>query len=304
MEKIKEEILKLKQEKNAVILAHCYQNSVIDEVADFVGDSLYLSQMAKKSDADLIIFAGVYFMAQTAKIISPDKKVLIPTLNAGCKMADMINLEGLRLFKSKYPNVPVVCYINSTADVKSESDICCTSSNAVQIVKSLNSDKVLFVPDANLADFVSEQLPNVEVISYNGYCPIHKRVKEHDIVEARAKYPKTKILTHPECTREVRNLSDFIGSTSQIMEYVKNTNYGGYIIVTETGVTDRLKRDYPQKSIIPLFDNLVCQDMKRNGLIEIRDCLKNEKFEIKLDNVISEKALIPINRMLEVSYGQ
>src|SRR5574344_330938 len=199
MNDIKEKILKLKQEKNAVILAHCYQNIEIDEVADFVGDSLYLSQMAAKSPADIIIFAGVSFMAQTAKIISPDKKVILPDLKAGCEMADTINLKQLRDFKAKYPNIPTVCYINSTAEVKSECDICCTSSNAIKIIKSLNAKEILFLPDTYLGKWVQSQLGNVNVITYSGYCPTHLRITEEDILESRKKYNNAKILAHPEC---------------------------------------------------------------------------------------------------------
>ena len=175
-------ILDLKQKKNAIILAHSYQNIEIDEVADFVGDSLYLSQKAKETEAEIIVFAGVYFMAQTAKIISPDKKVLLPNLDAGCLMADMINLKQMIEFKEKYPKIPVVCYINSTAEVKAECDICCTSSNAIEIVKSLNVPRVLFVPDANLGKYVESQLSDVEVITYNGCCPVHDNITTKDIL--------------------------------------------------------------------------------------------------------------------------
>ena len=196
MHELTEKINKLKREKNAVILAHCYQNIEIDEVADFVGDSLYLSQMAAKTDADIIVFAGVYFMAQTAKILSPDKKVLLPELKSGCEMADMINLEQLRKFKSQNPGIPVVCYINSTAEVKSECDICCTSSNAVKIVKSLGAKKVLFLPDNYLGKWVEANLDGVEVITYPGCCPTHLKIKAEDIIAIREKYPEAKILTH------------------------------------------------------------------------------------------------------------
>jgi quinolinate synthase len=249
MKKIIERINLLKKEKNAIILAHSYQNIEIDEVADYVGDSLYLSQKAKETDAQIIVFAGVYFMAQTAKIISPEKKVLLPNLNAGCLMADMINYKQMSEFKAKHPNIPTVCYINSTAEVKAQCDICCTSSNAIEIVASLNAPQVLFVPDANLGKYVESQLENVEVITYNGCCPVHDNIKEEDIINARKRHPNAKILIHPECKPTISALGDYIGSTSGIIDYVKNSNHNQFIIVTEKGVADRLKRDYPEKKI-------------------------------------------------------
>ena len=284
MKKIIEEIKKLKNQKNAIVLAHSYQNIEIDEVADFVGDSLYLSQQAKKTNADIIIFAGVYFMAQTAKIISPNKKVLLPNINAGCLMADMINYKQMRDFKSKYPNIPIVCYINSTAEVKAECDICCTSSNALQIVKSLNSDRVLFLPDQNLGKWVENQLSNVQVITYEGNCPVHHNIKVSDIEEIRNRYPNAKILIHPECKPEVSKLGDYVGSTSGIINYVKNSSDNQFIIVTEKGVYDRLKRDYPDKEFILIKDNLLCESMKLTTLEEILNALylDSETFYFKL----------------------
>lgn len=301
MKKIIEEINNLKKKKNAIILAHSYQNIEIDEVADFVGDSLYLSQQAKKTNADIIVFAGVYFMAQTAKIISPEKKVLLPNINAGCLMADMINHEQMLNFKSKYPNIPIVCYINSTAEVKAECDICCTSSNALQIVKSLNSNKVLFLPDKNLGKWVENQLNNVEVITYEGNCPVHNNIKISDIKNARNKYPNAKILIHPECQPEVSKLGDYIGSTSGIINYVKNSSDNQFIIVTEKGVYDRLKRDYPNKEFILINDNMLCESMKLTTLEEILNALENETTEILLDEKIRQASSNCIERMLKVS---
>ena len=282
MAEITEKIKRLKKEKNAVILAHCYQNPEIDEVADFVGDSLYLSRMAAQTDADIIVFAGVYFMAQTAKILSPDKKVLLPRKEAGCAMADMINLEQLRNFKAQYPGIPTVCYINSTAEVKSECDICCTSSNALQIVKSLNSDKVLFLPD-------------------HGCCPVHRNVLPDDILKVKNLNPDAKILTHPECRKEVAALSDYVGSTTGIMKYAKESSAEAFIIATEKGVLDRLKRDCPNKKFIPVKDDLLCESMKCTRLEDIYDALNNEQYEITVEKTLSAKALSCIDKMLEVS---
>lgn len=301
MAELTEKIKSLKKEKKAVILAHCYQNAEIDEVADFVGDSLYLSQMAAKTDADIIIFAGVYFMAQTAKILSPDKKVLLPRMEAGCEMADMINLAQLREFKAKHPDIPAVCYINSTAEVKSECDICCTSSNALKIVESLGAEKVLFLPDKYLGKWVESKLSGVEVITYDGCCPVHHRIVAEDILHIKKLYPEAKVLTHPECRREVTELSDYVGSTTGIMKFAKENSARQFVIATEKGVIDRLRRDCPDKTFIHVKENLVCESMKCTTLEDIYKALLEEKYEINVDRALSEKALLCIDRMLEVS---
>ena len=300
MKNLVEKIKKLKEEKNAIILAHSYQNIEIDEVADFVGDSLYLSRQAEKTDADIIVFAGVYFMAQTAKIISPSKKVLLPNLHAGCLMADMINHEQMVNFKQNYPDTPVVCYINSTAEVKAECDICCTSSNAVDIVRSLNRDQVLFIPDANLGKWVEKQLDGVEVITYDGNCPVHHSVKVEDIKKARIKYPDAKILIHPECKPEVSELGDYVGSTSGIIDYVKKSQDRQFVIVTEKGVADRLKRDYPDREFILIKDSMLCDSMKLTTLEEIWHALEYEINEINLDEEIRMLSYNCIDKMLKV----
>ena len=252
---ITDKILELKREKNACILAHCYQNVEIDEVADFVGDSLYLSRMAAKTDADIIVFAGVFFMAQTAKIISPDKKVLLPNKNFGCVMANMINKTQLKEFKEKHPDIPVVCYVNSTAEVKALCDICCTSANAEKIIKSLNAKEVLFVPDTHLGKWSEFQLKSTKVTTYPGFCPTHLKITKEDVLSAREKYPNSKILVHPECHIEVSKLADYVGSTSGIMNYVKESDEHSFVIGTEQGVVDRLKRDYPKKELIPIKED-------------------------------------------------
>ncbi|EKE04490.1 MAG: hypothetical protein ACD_20C00057G0003 [uncultured bacterium] len=295
-----EEIKKLKIQKNAVILAHCYQRTEIDEVADFVGDSLYLSQQAAKTDADIIVFAGVFFMAETAKILSPQKKVLLPRLESGCLMADMINIDELRAFKASYPNIPVVCYVNSTADIKAESDICCTSANAVQVVRSLSSDKVLFVPDRGLGAYVDMQLPDKEVISYYGYCPTHMRIKPEDITDMKVKYPDAEVLVHPECHMEVIKMADFVGSTSGIIRRARESSANKFIIATEKGVVDRLIRDYPDKEFFLVSDKAVCENMKWNTLDDILYSLKTETPEIIISEKISTKAFSSIDKMLKI----
>ena len=301
MNELIEKINKLKQQKNAVILAHCYQNVEIDEVADYVGDSLYLSQMASKTDADIIVFAGVYFMAQTAKILNPSRKVLLPRLESGCRMADMISLDQLREFKSKYPKMPTVCYINSTAEVKSECDICCTSSNAIKIVDSLKAKEILFLPDTYLGKWVESQLGNTKVNTYTGFCPTHVQIRPNDVTEARAKYPEALVLAHPECHQSVVALADYVGSTTGIMKFAAQSDKKQFIIATEKGVVDRLKRDYPEKEFILIKDSVICPNMKWHTLTDIYNALDKEEHEITVDKEIASKALKCIDRMLEVS---
>ena len=301
MKEIINKINTLKKEKNAVILAHCYQNVEIDEVADFVGDSLYLSRQAAKTDAEIIIFAGVYFMAQVAKMLSPQKRVFLPRMESGCLMADMITLNDLREFKSQHPNIPTVCYINSTAEVKTECDICVTSSNAVDVIRSLNVPEVLFLPDTYLGKWVESQLHGVKVITYPGFCPTHMRIRPSDIENARTQLPNAKVLAHPECKKEITDIADFVGSTKDIMNFVKNSSYDKFIIATEKGVTDRLTRDYPGKTFIPAAENLICPNMKWNTLPDIYNVLLNEENEIFVDEEVSKKAVNCINKMLEVT---
>lgn len=301
MEEIIEKIKALKKRKNAVVLAHCYQPVEVDLVADYVGDSLYLSQVASKTDADIIVFAGVYFMAQTAKLLSPDKKVLLPQIEAGCRMADMITFRQLKEFKSNYPGIPVVCYVNSTAEVKSECDMCCTSSNAVKIVKSLGADKILFLPDTYLGKWVEKQLGNVEVITYPGFCPTHLKIRPEDIEKARKEHSEALVLAHPECHTSVSEIADYVGSTTGIMKFAKESNNKSFIIATEQGVTDRLIRDFPDKEFIPVKENIVCPNMKMTSLVDIYEVLENETNEIFVDKVIAQKAVMCIDKMLEVS---
>ena len=299
MDSLVDKIKKLKKEKNAIVLAHCYQNVEIDEVADFVGDSLYLSKMAKETNADIIVFAGVSFMAETAKLLSPNKKVLLPRTESGCFMADMINLDSLREFKAQHPNIPVVCYVNSTAAIKAECDICCTSSNALDIVRNMKVPEVLFVPDTYLGKWVEAQLDGVKVTTFNGFCPTHLRITPKDMEDARTKFPNAKILAHPECHFKVSALADFVGSTKAIMDYVANSSDKEFVIATEIGVVDRLTRDYKDKKFHLIKDTIVCQNMKWNTLDDIYNSLLNETHEIFLDETVSEKAMACINRMWE-----
>lgn len=301
MANVIEKIKQLKKDKNAVILAHCYQPVEVDEVADYVGDSLKLSQIAAQTDADIIVFAGVYFMAQTAKLLSPEKKVLLPQIEAGCRMADMLSLRQLKEFVSKHPSLPVVCYVNSTAEIKAECDICCTSANAEKIVKSLGASKVLFVPDTYLGKWVEKQLGNVEVITYPGFCPTHLQIRPQDVINARQEYPNALVLAHPECHMSVSSIADYVGSTTGIMKYVANSKNKEFIIATEQGVTDRLKRDYPNKKIIPIKNNIICPNMKMTSLEDILYVLDTEENEITVNKDIASKAVRCLDAMLEVS---
>ena len=298
-----QEINRLKKEKNAIILTHCYQNVEIDEVSDFVGDSLYLSEMAAKTDAEIIVFAGVYFMAQSAKLLSPDKKFLLPRINSGCLMADMIDVQKLTQFKAQHPNIPTVCYINSTAEIKANCDICCTSSNAIEIVKGLNVDEVLFVPDTYLGKYVESKLKNVKVITFNGYCPTHLRIRQEDIIEARKRYPNAKILAHPECHHEVAKLADFVGSTKEIMDYSFKSTSKQFVIATEKGVVDRLNRDLNKegKEFILINENITCPDMKKNTLKDIYEVLLNETNEITIEETVAKKAKACIEKMFTLN---
>ena len=297
---IREKIEKLKKEKNAVILAHSYQNLEIDEVADFTGDSLQLSRLAASTDSDIIVFCGVYFMAETAKILSPNKKVLLPNVKSGCRMADMIDLEQIRKFKQQHPNIPVVCYVNSTAEVKSEADVCVTSSNALRVVKNLKAKEILFVPDTYLGSWVGGQLPDVNIITYPGYCPTHLNIMAEDIINKKKENPDAIILAHPECHKSVVELADFAGSTTQMMDFVFNSNEKEFIIATEKGVVDRLSRDLPDKKFILASNRAVCPNMKRHFLEDVLTCLEEEKYEITVDKEMAKKALKSIEEMFKL----
>lgn len=240
-------------------------------------------------------------MAQTAKILSPNKKVLLPQIEAGCRMADMITYNQLLEFKAKNPNIPTVCYVNSTAEVKSQCDMCCTSSNAVKVVKSMNVDKILFLPDTYLGKWVERQLGNIEVITYPGFCPTHLQIRPSDIEKARKEYPEALVLAHPECHMSVSEIADYVGSTTGIMNYAKNSDNKSFIIATEQGVVDRLRRDYPEKEFIPVKNNIICPNMKMTSLEDILEVLEKETNEIFVDEEVAKKAVTCIDRMLEVS---
>lgn len=296
-----DEINRLKKEKNAIILAHNYQIPEVQEVADIVGDSLALSRAAAVVDNDIIVFCGVHFMAETAKILSPNKKVLLPAKDAGCPMADMITAEKLREYKKNNPDTTVVCYVNSSAEVKSECDICCTSSNALKIVESIESKKILFAPDKNLGNYIKNRVKDKEVELWPGFCITHHRVKGSEVDKVKELHPDALVLAHPECNDDVVKKADFVGSTSQIIEYAKNSDHDKFIIGTEMGIMHKLKKDNPNKKFYLLSPGLLCFNMKKTNLEDVLNALKYEQHEIDVDKEIREKALNSLNRMLELS---
>ncbi len=297
------EIKKLKREKNAVILAHNYQIPEIQDIADIVGDSLKLSQEAAKTDADIIVFCGVHFMAESAKILSPTKKVLLPAIDAGCPMADMITAEKLRDYKNENPGTTVVCYVNSSAEVKAECDVCCTSSNALKIVESLESDKILFAPDRNLGNYINQKLPNKKMELWNGFCITHERVKFEEVQMVRNKKPGVQVVVHPECNPTVVELADFVGSTSQILEHIRNSEDKEFIVGTEMGILHTLRKENLYKKFTLLSPSLICYNMKKTSLEDVLHVLKTEENEINVDEAIREKAYHSLNKMLELSKG-
>jgi quinolinate synthase len=299
--KIIEKINHLKKEKNAYIIAHIYQCPEIQDIADMVGDSLALSQHVRTVDQPLIVFCGVSFMAETAKIISPEKKILLPEINAGCPMADMADAEGVRKLKAQYPDAAVVCYVNSTAEVKAEADVCCTSSNAVKIVSSLKEKQIIFVPDQNLGNFVGEQLPDKEMILWEGFCPTHHQLTAANLSVVKDRYPNAKVLVHPECQKEIIDLADFAGSTAQIIRYAADSDANEFIIGTEMGVLHRLQNDSPNKKFYLLSSRLLCSNMKKITLDSVLHALESEVYDITLDEDLRLGALASLERMLTLS---
>ena len=291
-------INKLKKEKNAVILAHNYQTpEIYHGIADFSADSLALAVEASKTSADIIVMAGVHFMAETAKLMSPNKKVLLPDMKAGCSLSSSITGKDVRLLKEKYPGVPVVSYVNTSADVKAETDVCCTSANAVKIVNSLGVKKVIFLPDDYLAKYVASQT-DVEIISWKGTCEVHEKFNDTEINEIRKNNPGIKVIAHPECPPDVIKASDFTGSTSGMIKYVKEKQPNKVMMVTECSMSDNVQVDNPNVQFIRPCN--LCPHMKRITLPKILDCLENETNEITMSSETIERARISVERMTEI----
>ena len=293
------QIEKLKSDKNAVILAHYYAPEEAQRVADYVGDSFYLAKVAKKTDADIIVFCGVSFMGESAKILNPDKKVLMPDLTADCPMAHMVKPGIIDEMRNKFSDLAVVCYINSTAELKCQSDVCVTSSNAVKIVRSLPNKNIFFIPDRNLGRFVAEQVPEKNIIINDGCCPIHAAITSEQLKAVKEEHPDAEILTHPECEPEVLAISDYIGSTADIIDYANKSDKKEFIICTEDGVNFKLKSDNPDKMFYFVSPTPCCNDMKLNTLENILSVLEKGDKIVEIDEATREKALIPLERMLE-----
>jgi len=290
----------LAAEKHAVILAHNYQIPEVQDVADFVGDSLGLSRTAAESDAEVIIFCGVHFMAETAKILAPGKTVILPVLDAGCPMADMITAPKLAAWKAEHPGVPVVTYVNSSAEVKALTDVCCTSANAAQVVASLGVDTVLFAPDRNLAHWVAEQLPGVEVIAWNGFCPTHERIRAEMLVAAKAARPAAEVLAHPECRPEILELADAVLSTSGMLRWAQTSDADEFIVVTEEGLMHALSKAAPGKRFFTLDPCPTCPNMKKTTLPDVLRALQTLEPRIEVADDVREAALAAVERMVEI----
>ncbi|MGC8971327.1 MAG: quinolinate synthase NadA [bacterium] len=292
-----ERIKTLTREKDAVILAHNYTRPEIQDIADFVGDSLELSRTASKLSCKVIVFCGVHFMAETAYILSPNKTILIPDLYARCPMADMITGEQLRNLKREHPNARVVCYVNSSAEVKGESDICCTSANAVDIVDRLDSSEIIFVPDKYLGTYVSK-MTGKKLILWQGYCPIHAMIKAEDIIRMKQEHPRAKVVVHPECSPEVTDLADAVRSTSGMLRYVKETDAEEFIIGTESGIIYRMEKENPTKKFFPVRRDTICVNMKKMTLEKVLNSLEKDEYKVTVPEDIRIRALKSIERML------
>ncbi len=300
-EKLREKVLRLKKERNAYIVAHNYQNYEVQEVADILGDSLALSKAAIGTGADVIVFCGVDFMAESAKILNPEKTVILPVREADCPMALMANAERLREKKKEYPDAAVVCYVNSSAEVKAESDIACTSANAIQIVKSLPNKRILFVPDKNLGHYVQRFCPDKEVILWQGFCTTHIRVTAQDILNVKTKYPRAPFIAHPECPPDVIDLADYVCSTSGFSSYIGKSSADTFIIGTEVGMIFKLKKDHPSKRFIMPTEQFVCQTMKMTTLGWVAHALEVMEHKIEIPEDIRRRAEATLRRMMDLS---
>ncbi len=297
-----DKILKLKKEKKAVILAHNYQRSEIQEIADYVGDSIELSRKAvEEKDAEMIVFSAVDFMAESAAILNPEKKVLLPCLGARCPMAQMLTVDEIKHAKSQYPKAPVVLYVNTLAVCKANCDVCCTSANAVEVIKSLDADTILFGPDRNLAEYVSEKTGKTLIpIPEWGFCPTHLLFQPEDVTVLKMQHPDATVMVHPECSSEMRKVADYVGSTSKMCRYAKESNAKNFIVGTEEGILHRLRKENPEKNFYLAYEDAICPNMKLTTLDRLYVALKEEKNVVKVSEAVAKKARASLERMFEV----
>lgn len=301
MIEIKEKITKLKEEKDAVILAHYYVDGSVQEIADYVGDSYYLSKIAAEASQKVIVFCGVKFMGESAKLLSPNKVVLMPDETADCPMAHMVDIEKIKQIRAAYSDVAVVCYINSTAEIKQYADVCVTSANAMKIVRNLPETYIHFIPDENLGRYVASKVPEKTFLFQEGYCPVHQAIKKEDVLTAKKRYPNAQVLVHPECTPEVTELANYVGSTTGIIDYASNQSCQEFIVCTEIGVFHELKMKNPKKSFYPARENQCCADMKKINLQKVAECLEKLSNQVELEAELYEKSNVPLTRMLELA---
>ena len=298
---IADEINRLKKEKNAVILAHYYVNPEVQDIADYIGDSFYLSKVAVELTEQTIVFCGVSFMGESAKVLNPGKTVLMPDASADCAMAHMADTDTIRKMREQYEDLAVVCYINSTAELKEHSDVCVTSANAVKIVRAIPNKNIFFIPDRNLAHFVAEQVPEKNFVYNEGYCPVHEKMRVAEIRKAKKMHPEAEVLSHPECPKAVLELSDYIGSTTGIIDYAGKSGSREFIICTENGVRHKLENDYPEKEFYFTETEPVCEDMKIITLEKILHVLKTGENEVRVSDERRENSRKPLERMLELA---
>lgn len=294
---IRDEILKLKKEKGAIILAHYYQIPEIQEIADYVGDSYYLSKIAKDCEENIIVFCGVKFMAESAKILSPEKTVILPVMEAGCVMADMATADGLAKLKEEHPNAKVVCYINSSTEVKALSDVCCTSSNAENIINNLEEKEIIFLPDRNLGSYIQEKTPDKKFILWNGFCIVHEAIQKEEILRLKNEHEGILTVAHPECSKEIRDISDCIGSTSEIINFVNNSSNKKFIIITEEGVLHQLRKNGEEKEFYIPYGKMVCRNMKMTTLKDLYESLLKMENKIEIDEDLRLKAYNSLKNM-------
>lgn len=301
MNKLQEQIQALKQEKDAVILAHYYVEDEVQEIADYVGDSYYLSKIATEVPQQTICFAGVSFMGESAKILNPEKTVLLPDTTADCPMAHMATVEKIEQIRSQYEDVAVVCYINSTTELKAHSDVCVTSANAMKIVKKLPNKNIYFIPDQHLGSYIAAKVPEKNFIFNDGFCPVHQKFTVENVKAAKAVHPKAKFLVHPESPKEVVELADFVGSTSEIITYAGNDSADSFLVGTESGVMYALKERYPNKLFYEVTAKQCCMDMKKVTLEKVKNCLEQGSGEVKLEETVRLKSVDALDRMLELA---